>query len=95
MERVQLRRDDFASVINLSDYPSTVPQLRVLSSGLRLTPIPHVSTVYHLEKALLNLKVACDLQNFFTRKIEVIMITDITCSVLYFPGLPFPSVTNL
>ena len=63
MERVQLRRDDFASVINLSDYPSTVPQLRVLSSGLRLTPIPHVSTVYHLEKALLNLNVACDLQN--------------------------------
>ena len=29
MECVQLRRDDFASAINLSDYPLTVPQLRV------------------------------------------------------------------
>ena len=30
MECAQLRRDDYASVINLSDYPLTVPQLRVL-----------------------------------------------------------------
>ena len=41
MECVQLRRDDFASVINLSDYPLTVPQLRVISSGLKFTPLPH------------------------------------------------------
>ena len=41
MECVQLRRDDFASVINLGDHPSTVPQLRVLSSGLKFTPLPH------------------------------------------------------
>ena len=41
MECVQLRRDDFASVINLSDYPLTVPQLRVLSRGWKLTPLPH------------------------------------------------------
>ena len=37
MECAQLRRDDFASVINLCDYPLTVPQLRVLSRGLKLT----------------------------------------------------------
>ena len=41
VECVQLRRDDFASVINLSDYPLTVPQLRVLSRGLKFTPLPH------------------------------------------------------
>ena len=33
MECVHLRRDDFASVVNLSDYPLIVPQLRVLSRG--------------------------------------------------------------
>ena len=33
MECVQLRRGDFASVINLSHYAFTVPQLRVLSMG--------------------------------------------------------------
>ena len=41
MECVKLRRDDFASVINLSDYPSTDPQLRVLSRCLMFTPLPH------------------------------------------------------
>ena len=41
MECVQLRSDDFASVINLSDNPLTVPQLRVLSRGLKFTPSPH------------------------------------------------------
>ena len=41
MECIQLRRDEFASVINLSDYPLTVPQLRVLSMGLKFTPLPH------------------------------------------------------
>ena len=41
MECVQLRRDDFASVINLRDYPLTVPQLPVLSRGLKFTPLPH------------------------------------------------------
>ena len=32
---------DFASVIKQSDYPLTVPQLRVLSMGLKFTPLPH------------------------------------------------------
>ena len=41
MECVLLRSDDFASVINLSDNPLTVPQLRVLSRGLKFTPLPH------------------------------------------------------
>ena len=41
MECVHLRRDDFASVINLCHYPLTVPQLRVLSRGLKFTPLPH------------------------------------------------------
>ena len=41
MECVQLRREDFASVFNLSNYPLTVPQLRVLSRGLKFTPLPH------------------------------------------------------
>ena len=41
MEFVQLRRFDFASVINLSDYPLTVTRLRVLSSGLKFAPLPH------------------------------------------------------
>ena len=41
MECAQLRRDDFASAINLSDYPLTVTQIRVLSRGLKLTPLSH------------------------------------------------------
>ena len=41
MKCVQLRREDIASVINLSDYPLTVPQLRVLSRGLMFTPLFH------------------------------------------------------
>ena len=41
MKFAQLRRDDFASVINLSDYPLSVPQLRVLSRGLKFSPLPH------------------------------------------------------
>ena len=38
MECVQLRRDDLASVINLIDYTLTVPQLLVLTKGLKFTP---------------------------------------------------------
>ena len=49
-----------------------------------------VSTVYQFEKELLNLNGACDLQNVFTRQVNLIMITDITSSVLNLPGLPFP-----
>ena len=41
MEFVQQRRDGFASVINLCDYQFTVPQLRVLYGGLRITPLSH------------------------------------------------------
>ena len=41
MEFAQLRREDFASVINLSDYPVTFPKLRVLSVGLIFTPLFH------------------------------------------------------
>ena len=33
--------DDFDSVINISDYPLTVPQLRVLSRGLKYAPSSH------------------------------------------------------
>ena len=94
MECVQLRRDDFASVINLRDYLLTVPHLRVLSRGLKFTPLPHSVDRSSLREALLNLNVDCDLQNFFTRQIILTMITDITSSVLNLPGLPFPTVTN-
>ena len=94
MECVQLRRDDIASVINLCDYPLTASQLRVLSRGLKFTPLPHSVDRCHLEKALLNLIVACDLQNFFTRQINLAMMTEITSFVLNFSGLPFPTVTN-
>ena len=38
MEFEQLRRDDFASVTNLIDCTLKVPQLRVLSKGLKFTP---------------------------------------------------------
>ena len=41
MECVQLRRNDFASAINLCDYPLTVPKIRVSSRGLMLAPMPH------------------------------------------------------
>ena len=41
MECVQLRRENFASIINLSDNPLTVPLLRVLSMSLKFTPLPH------------------------------------------------------
>ena len=40
MEFVQLRRGDTTSVINLIDYPLTVPKLCVLSRGLMFTPLP-------------------------------------------------------
>ena len=38
MECEQLRREDIASVINLIDYTLTVPQLLVLSKGLKFAP---------------------------------------------------------
>ena len=52
MECAQLRRDDYASVINLSDYPLTVPQLRVLCRGLKFTPIPHSVDRLSLRKSI-------------------------------------------
>ena len=53
-----------------------------------------VSTVCHLEKALLNLNGACDLHYFFTRQIILIMITDITSSVLDHPCFPVPTFSR-
>ena len=53
-----------------------------------------VSTFYHLEKALVNLNVACDVQNFFTRQTNMIMIIDVASSVIGLPRLQFPTVTN-
>ena len=50
MQCAQLRRDDFASDFNLSDYPLTVPPLRVLSKGLRFAPVHHgVDRLSHRE----------------------------------------------
>ena len=51
-----------------------------------------MSTVYHLEKALLNFSVVYDLQISFTRAMIYIMITDITNSV---QNLPVPPVSTV
>ena len=40
-----------------------------------------MSTVYHVDRALLNLNAICDLQNSFKRLIILIMITDIENSL--------------
>ena len=54
MECVQLQRDDFASAIKLSDYPLTVPQLRVLSRSLKFTPLPHSFDRLSLRESIAN-----------------------------------------
>ena len=41
MEFVHLGRHDFASVISLNDNLLTVPQLRVLSMGLKFITLLH------------------------------------------------------
>ena len=65
MECVQLRRDDFASVINLSDYPLTVPQLRVLSRGLKFTPLPHSVDRLSLRESIAKFERSLRLAEFF------------------------------
>ena len=65
MECVQLRRDDFASVINLSDYPLTLPQLRVLSRGLKFTPLPHSVDRLSLRESIAKFERRLRLAEFF------------------------------
>ena len=67
MECVQLRRDDFASVINPSDYPLTVPQLRVLSRGLKFTPLPHGVNRLLLRESIAKFECSLRLVEFFSR----------------------------
>ena len=43
--------------------------------------------------SLLNLNVACDLKNTFSRQVILIKITDIASSVLNLPGIPVPTGT--
>ena len=68
MECVQLRRDDFASVINLSVYPLTVPQLRVLSRGLKFTPLPHSVDRLSLRESIAKFERSLRLAEFFHDK---------------------------
>ena len=65
MECVQLRRDDFASVINLSEYPLTVPQLRVLSRGLKFTPLPHSVDRLSLRESIAKFERSLRLAEFY------------------------------
>ena len=65
MECVQLRRDDFASVINVCDYTLTVPQLRVLSRGLKFTPLPHSVDRLSLRESIAKLELSLQLAEFF------------------------------
>ena len=68
MECVQLRRDDIASDIKLSDYPLTVPQLRVLSRGLKFAPLPHsVDRLSHRE-SIAKFECSLRLAEFFHEK---------------------------
>ena len=65
MECLQLRRDDLASVINLSDYPLTVPQLRVLSMGLKFTHLPHSVDRLSLRESIAKFERSLPLSEFF------------------------------
>ena len=68
MECVQLRLDDFASVINLSDYPLTVPQRRVLSRGLKFTPLLHSVDRLSLRESIAKFERSLRLAYFFHDK---------------------------
>ena len=65
MECVQILRDDFASVINLSDYPLTVPQLRALSMGFKFTPLPHSVDRLSLRESIAKFERSLRLAEFF------------------------------
>ena len=59
---------DFASVINLSDYPLTVLQLRVLSRGLKFTPLPHSVDCLSLRESIAKFERSLRLAEFFHDK---------------------------
>ena len=65
IECLQLRRDDVASVINLSDYPLTVPQLRVFSKGLKYAPLPHSVDRLSLRESIVKFERSLRLAEFF------------------------------
>ena len=65
MECAQLRHYDIASVINLSDYPLTVPQLRLLSRGLMFTPLPHSVDRWSLWESIAKFKRSLRLAEVF------------------------------
>ena len=68
MECVQLRRDDIASVINLSDYPLTFQQLRVLSRGSKFTPLPHSVDRLSPRESMTKFERSLRLAEFFQEK---------------------------
>ena len=65
MEGVQLRRDDVASVFNLTEYPLTVPQLRVLSMILKFTPLNHSVDRLSLRESIAIFERSCRFAEFF------------------------------
>ena len=65
MECVQLRRDDIASIINLSDYPLTVPQLIVSSRGLKFTHLPHSLNRLSVRESIAKFERTLRLTDFF------------------------------
>lgn len=57
MESIQLRQDEFASVINLRDCSLTKPQLCVLSKGLNFSPLPSSVDRLSLRESIANLSI--------------------------------------
>ena len=94
MECAQLRRDDFASA-NLSDYPLTASQLRVLSRGLKFTPMPPSVDRLSLRESIPKFERSLRLAKFLHETNNSDYDNGNNKFVLCFPGLPFPTVTNL
>ncbi|KAJ8039742.1 hypothetical protein HOLleu_13841 [Holothuria leucospilota] len=65
MEPIQLRQDEFASVINLSECSLSKPQLRVLSKGLNFTPLPSSVDRFSLRESVANFERSLRLTEFF------------------------------
>ncbi|KAJ8037466.1 hypothetical protein HOLleu_18283 [Holothuria leucospilota] len=65
MESIQLRQDEFASVINLSDCSLTKPQLCVLSKGLNFSPLPSSVDRLSLRESIANFERSLRLTEFF------------------------------
>ena len=94
MECAQLRRDDLASAINLSDYPLTASQLRVLSRRLMFTPIPPSVDRLSLRESIPKFERSLRHEKCLHETNNSDYDNGNNKFVLCFPGLPFPTVTN-